>query len=306
MNTQNKIIGLVGFGIIGSSWGLAFLRKGFRIRVFDPSINEETVDSEFFPRASEIIEDTDLADRVTLVSGLEDLSVCDYVQESIVEDLESKQALYAELDEVLAPHTIVGSSTSALCMSDMACGLTGRDRFIVVHPATPPHALPVVEIVPAAFTAGWVVETVDDLLTSLGQTTVTLGREVPGFAMNRLQASLLLCMLELVEDGIVTPDGADKLIRDGFGMRWALLGPFQGVHLNAPGGIADYFQRYARMFDKFCPDGKNLSDFLTPHTEAALQTYCVANSPLADAASLRSKRDAALLSLRSWRLGALQ
>lgn len=305
MKTQNQIIGLVGFGIIGSSWGLAFLRKGFNICVFDPSIDQETLESVFFPRASEITHITDFSDKVTLVSDLRDLDVCDYVQESIVEDLANKRALFAALDEVLAPHTIVGSSTSALGMSDMADGLTSRDRFVVVHPATPPHALPVVEIVPAPFTAGWVVETVDALLTSIGQTTVTLSREVPGFAMNRLQASLLLSMLELVEDGIVTPEGADKLIRDGFGLRWALLGPFQGVHLNAPGGIADYFQRYAPMFDKFCPDGKKLSDFLTPRTKSALQDYCVANAPLADATALRSKRDAALLDLRSWRLGAL-
>lgn len=304
--TQVQSIGLVGFGIIGSSWGLAFLRSGYSLRIFDLSLDQSALESNFFPLASDIARVINPAQKVKLVYSLQDLATCDFVQESIAEDQQRKQELFASLDEILPRNAIVGSSTSALRMSNLVADLAGRDRFVVAHPATPPHALPVVEIVPAPFTADWVVEKTERILSNLGQSTVVLKREVPGFAMNRLQASLLLSMLELVNEGIITPEGADKLIRDGFGLRWALLGPFEGVHLNAPGGIADYFARYAEMFDQFCPNGKKLDDFLGEDTKTALQNYCTSNAPLSDLPELRSKRDAALLGLRDWRSEAIK
>lgn len=306
MTQSGNRIGLVGFGLIGASWAMAFLRKGFEVCIHDPSMTQERLDAEFLPAASKVVNAADIAGKLRIVADIDDLSACDYLQESIREDAKSKQDLFAVLDRIMPGHVVIGSSTSALRMSDLVSDLPGRDRFVVAHPASPPHALPVVEIVPAPFTADWAVARTEDLLKEIGQTPVTLLREVPGFAMNRLQGRLLLSMLELVRDKVVTPQGADALIRDGFGLRWALLGPFEGVHLNAPGGISDYFERYAPMFDRFCPEGQSLRDVLCPETLAALEEYCLAKAPLVDAERHRNARDEALLGLREWRAEAVQ
>ncbi|RDC69040.1 NADPH nitroreductase [Rhodovulum sp. 12E13] len=298
------MIGIVGCGLIGSSWAAAFLRGGHDVVVFDPAVDGQTLRERTVHRLSVDASGgapPSAPGRLTVADAFDALSGCAYVQESIAEDASAKRALFSQLDRALATETIVASSTSALCMSDLAADLPGRARFVVAHPATPPHALPCVEIVPAPFTAEEIVMRTEALLSGIGQTPVRLAHEMPGFAMNRLQGALLLEMIDLVREGVVTPGGADALIRDGFGMRWALLGPLEAVHLNAPGGINDYFTRYRAMFDGFCPDGTRLDDLLTPQTRAALQEYCLAETPLSQAQARRDRRDDALAALRAWR-----
>ncbi|WP_330448266.1 3-hydroxyacyl-CoA dehydrogenase family protein [Paracoccus marcusii] len=81
-------------------------------------------------------------------------------------------------------------------------------------------------------------------MRGVGQVPVRLAREIDGFVLNRLQAVLLAEALSLVAQGIVTPQGLDDTIAHGLGRRWALLGPLATINLNAPGGIADYLDRY--------------------------------------------------------------
>lgn len=286
-------IGIVGCGIIGASWARAFLQAGHAVTVCDPAADAEAL------RAW--LGDADAP--LTVVPEPAMLNACGYVQESITEDADAKRALFATLDAALPRESIVASSTSALCMSELVPDLPGRARFVVAHPASPPHALRAVEIVPAPFTDPGCVDRTETLLANIGQTPVRLTREAPGFVLNRLQGALLLAMIEVVRDGLVSAEGADALLRDSFGMRWALMGPFEGVHLNAPGGIDDYFTRYASMFDRFCPDGKTLSDLLTPQTRAALKAYAEARVPSEAADARRAWRDDVLVELRDWRAG---
>jgi 3-hydroxyacyl-CoA dehydrogenase len=295
MSTQRPPIGIVGCGIIGASWAQAFLRAGHPVLVHDPSA-DLTALRDAMGGAGD-------AGLLTRADGLEALARCAYVQESIIEDATAKRALFERLDAILTAETVVASSTSALCMSDLVPGLAGRARFLVAHPASPPHALPAIEIVPAPFTAPETVARAENMLRGIGQTPVRLNREVPGFVLNRLQAAMLMEMIALVRDGIVSAEGADALMRDSFGMRWAIMGPFAGVHLNAPGGIADYFARYASVFDGFCADGQTLADLLPADTLDALQKYATAQVPLEDMAAQRAWRDDALTGLRDWRAG---
>lgn len=296
MDIKNKTIGIVGCGIIGGSWARAFLTNGYDVVIHDPGADAETLRQRLQRHAKS-------STQITIASELGQLSHCGYVQESTPEDKAFKIAIFEKLDTILPADTVVGSSTSALCMSDLVNNLSGRDRFIVVHPASPPHALPAVEIVPAPFTSIETIEFSEALLRAIGQTPVRLNREVPGFVLNRLQGALLLAMVDVVREGIVSPEGVDALLRDSFGMRWALVGPFEGVHLNAPGGIADYFTRYSAMFDAFCPDGVALNDVLSAETLGKLESYALSSCPLENAEARRAWRDDALLALREWRAG---
>ncbi len=127
--------------------------------------------------------------------------------------------------------------------------MKGKHRCIVAHPVNPPHVVPIVEISPAPWTSPEVVEKTRALHARVGQVPIIVKKEVEGFILNRLQAALLREAWRLVGEDYVTAQDLDKTIRDGLGLRWAFMGPFETIDLNAPGGVSDYAARYGPAFD---------------------------------------------------------
>jgi L-gulonate 3-dehydrogenase len=82
-----------------------------------------------------------------------------------------------------------------------------------------------------------------------GQRPVVVRRELEGFVLNRLQGALLREAFRLVESGAISVEDLDTTVKDGLGLRWAFMGPFETIDLNAPGGIADYCARYGAMYE---------------------------------------------------------
>ena len=78
-------------------------------------------------------------------------------------------------------------------------------------------------------------------------------KEIDGFILNRMQAVLLSEAFRLVGEGYVSAEDLDKTIRDGLGLRWAFMGPFETIELNAPGGIPDYCARFGAMLLSWPP-----------------------------------------------------
>jgi 3-hydroxyacyl-CoA dehydrogenase len=166
----------------------------------------------------------------------------------------AKRAIFTELDRFAPPDAILASSTSALDMSDIAEGLPGAGRTIVAHPVNPPHVIPVVEILPGKRTTTDVVARTRAFLSAVGQSPVLLKLYVPGFLLNRMQAALVREAIHLVECGAADVDAVDAVIRDGLGLRWALLGPFGVANTNADGGIREYFGRYGDSYRELMSD----------------------------------------------------
>jgi 3-hydroxyacyl-CoA dehydrogenase len=154
------------------------------------------------------------------------------------------------MDSLAAPDAILSSSTSFIMASVFSEGLKGRARCLVGHPVNPPHLVPIVEIAPAPWTDPAVVERAKAIYEKAGQVPITLRKEKAGFVLNRLQAVLLAEAFRLVGEGVASAEDVDKTIRDGLGLRWAFMGPFETIELNAPGGIPDYCSRYAASLDR--------------------------------------------------------
>src|SRR5262249_20259952 len=150
----------------------------------------------------------------------------------------------AELDRLAAPDAILASSTSTIVASRFTEKLKGRSRCLVAHPVNPPHLVPLVELVGAPWTSPKVIAKAKALYQAVGQVAIVVKKEVDGFILNRLQAVLLAEAFRLVEGGYVTPQDLDKTLKDGLGLRWSFMGPFETIELNAPGGIPDYCGRY--------------------------------------------------------------
>jgi L-gulonate 3-dehydrogenase len=185
------------------------------------------------------------AARVRAATSLLDaLDGAGFVQESSPETLEAKRTVFAELDRLGAPDAILASSTSTIVPSRFTETLKGRHRCLVAHPVNPPHLVPLVELVGAPWTAAETISRAKAIYESVGQVPIVVRREIDGFILNRLQAVLLSEAFRLVGEGYVTPEDLDKTVKDGLGLRWSFLGPFETIELNAPAGIPDYCQRY--------------------------------------------------------------
>ena len=120
----------------------------------------------------------------------------------------------------------------------------------MAHPGNPPYLLPVVELVPAPWTAPETMNAAYRLYESVGQVPVRLNREVAGFVMNRMQAGVICEAMNLVAEGVMSPGDIDKVMRHSLGLRWSFMGPFETMDLNAPNGVQDYTERYRMSYVK--------------------------------------------------------
>ncbi len=252
-------VAVVGTGLVGRCWAIVLGNAGFHVDLYDQ-------DEAALTRAMKGIEQslTDL-EKFGLVESpskvlkhifvqpdlSKALTDAEYVQENIPERLDAKQAIFAKLDKATSPTAILASSSSGLPASAIAGALKHRERCIVAHPLNPPHIVPLVEVVPAPWTAASVVERTKSILERAGKIPIILKREVPGFIVNRLQGALLHEAFALVEDGCISARDLDKAMTEGLGLRWSVVGPFETIDLNAPSGVGDYAQRYGKMYLDF-------------------------------------------------------
>lgn len=253
-------IAVVGAGSIGVAWSIVFARAGHPVALYEPDDDRRRQACAEVERRLEALEGAGLLDepsadvrrRIEPVGDLGSaVEGAVYVQECAPEDLEVKRGLFSLIDRVAPPAAVLASSSSAIPPSKIAAGIGGAARALVAHPGNPPYLLPIVELVPAPFTAPETVDRAARLLAAAGMSPVRLHREVEGFVFNRLQGAVLREAYCLVRDGVVEPEDLDRVMRDGLGRRWSLLGPFETVELNTRGGIDAHAERlgpaYARM-----------------------------------------------------------
>lgn len=247
-------IAVVGAGLVGRAWAITFARAGRRVELWDPDPTSTEATIATIPQLLANLEiegllkgasAADVGRRIFRAASLpEALAGAIHVQECAPEDVEVKRKLFAELDEAAPADAVLASSSTAILPSRFTDNVAGRSRCIVAHPINPPYLVPAVEIVPAPWTDAAVVTRTRDLMVEVGQAPIVMQREVEGFLMNRLQAAVLQEAFRMVAEGLASVDDIDVGIRKGIGLRWALIGPFETINLNAPGGVADYAGRY--------------------------------------------------------------
>jgi 3-hydroxyacyl-CoA dehydrogenase len=302
-------VAVIGTGVIGRSWIQVFARAGCETRVYDASTDQLrkamawfTGDVASLRERGEIKKKKAKArvGRVTACQTLaEALEGVGYAQESGPESLEQKRALYAELDRAAPADVVLGSSTSANDMTEIARGLAGARRCIVAHPVNPPHVVPVVEVLGGAETAADVVEATMAFLRSVGQSPVLMRRFVPGFLINRMQAALIREAVDLVASGVAGVEAVDTTIRDGLGLRWAFMGPYAVANTNADGGVAEYFTRYRQAYHDLWADLRTdvrLTDALVEELHRQAEAML---GP--DRAAQRAWRDRMIMAIRRTR-----
>lgn len=255
MNTS-----IIGAGSIGVAFAVVFSRAGCRVRMYDPDESRrhaavaELKQCLLDLSTNQLLDENPsvVASRVEVTASLEHaVQDADLVQECAPEKVELKQEIFQRIADAAPAMAVLASSSSALPASVYAPQGPLRERCLVAHPGNPPYLIPVIEIVPSPFTSAQCVLRAEELYRSFGLSPVRVRKEVEGFIFNRLQGAVLREAYCLVRDQVADVEDIDTVMRDGLGLRWSFMGPFETVDLNTRGGIASHAIKmgpaYARM-----------------------------------------------------------
>ena len=230
-------IGVIGAGLMGHGIALNFALGGFDVYLNDTTDESleralENVDVSLGTMKSVGLADDDAATAVpskihTSTSLAETVADVDFVSKPCSRTWELKHEVFARLDELSPPRTILSSNTSSFMSSQLAPATNRPDKVVVANWWNPPYLLPLIEVVRGPDTSDETIDTTAALFTRLGKRPVVLQKESLGFIGNRMQFALLREAISVVERGIATPQDVDEVVKTSFGRRLAVAGPFE-------------------------------------------------------------------------------
>ena len=234
-------IAVIGAGLMGHGIAQEFACADYRVYLHD--INDdllhnarEQIGKNLKLLAEHgIIAQTSIPDTLHRIQSTTELSsaveTADYVVEAVTENLPLKQQIFQELDNLCQPHTILASNTTALMPSQIGLYTDRTDKILNTHYFNPPYLIPLVELIRSPNTSDETVSITYDLLTSIGKTPAIIEKEALGFVGPRLQAALIREAFAIVEQGIASAETVDLVVRNSFGRRLSVAGPFEVFEL---------------------------------------------------------------------------
>ena len=218
-----KKIGVVGCGLMGSGIAEVCARSGYDVVVRE--VNDELLQkgldrirksmAKGVQRGKLTQEEMDAAlARIQGTTKMEDFAPCDLVIEAVVEKMEVKKQVFAELDAICPPHAILASNTSSLCITEMTSATKRPDKVLGMHFFNPPPIMPLLELVRTILTSDETLRTAQEFGKSVGKTTV-VAKDTPGFIVNLLLVPYLLDAVRALENGVATKEDIDTAIKLG-------------------------------------------------------------------------------------------
>jgi 3-hydroxybutyryl-CoA dehydrogenase len=222
-------IGVLGGGLMGHGIAYLFAAAGHPVSMFEPAASVRDALPTRLEAIRKLLDgDAAILPRIAIRDRLADaVTDADVVIEAAPEKLDLKQKIFAEVEALVAPDTILASNSSALRPTDIGRDLVRRDRMIGTHFWNPPHLVPLVEVIETEVTSAATVEATMRLMREAGKKPVHVRRDVPGFIGNRLQHALKREAIALLADGVADAATIDEVVKEGFGARLAVLGPLE-------------------------------------------------------------------------------
>ncbi|WP_457280752.1 3-hydroxyacyl-CoA dehydrogenase [Polaromonas sp. P5_D5] len=254
MEVNYANVGIVGTGAMGRGIAQIAVQAGSIVRLMDAQAGAaEKAREAICAQWDKLVEkgriDAAAAaghkDRLVLASTLTDLAACDLIIEAIVERLEVKKALFAELETLVPVHTVLASNTSSLSVTAIAADLKHPDRLAGYHFFNPVPLMKVVEIIAGLKTIPSVCEGLSQYARQMGHTPVQ-AQDTPGFIVNHAGRGYGTEALRIVSEGIADFATIDRILRDQAGFK---LGPFElmdltGLDVSHPVMESIYHQYY--------------------------------------------------------------
>jgi 3-hydroxybutyryl-CoA dehydrogenase len=248
-----KRLGIVGSGIMGS--GIAEVAAKAGVEVVLRSRKQETADAMVAGLAKSLGKQVEkgrleqaaadeIQGRVRATADLADLAECDLVLESVVEDLEVKKALFAELDGIVKDGAILATNTSTLPVIEMATVTSRPERVMGVHFFNPATAMALVELVPTLLTSPDTVAEARAFAEACGKDPVEV-KDRAGFIVNALLFPYLNNAVRMLEQGTASRDDIDTAMKGGCNFPMGPLALLDLVGLDTSLAILD------ALYDEF-------------------------------------------------------
>jgi 3-hydroxybutyryl-CoA dehydrogenase len=242
--SDGQVLGVVGAGPMGAGIAQIGLTAGLKIVLFD--LNAEALaraGKDIEGRIARMVEKGQLPEgatseamaRLTLAASLAKFAPCDMVIEAIIERLEPKQALFAELEAIVSPDAILASNTSSLSIAAIARNCARKERICGLHFFNPVPLMKLVEVIAAPGTSAEAAERATALSKALGKVPVSV-KDGPGFLVNLQGRGYTTEALAIVQEQVADPATVDRIMKGGAGFR---MGPFElmdltGIDVNYP------------------------------------------------------------------------
>lgn len=220
-----KKLGVVGSGSMGNGIGQCGAQNGYDVVLYDVAEAQlakakARIEGSLRKRAEqgklarEEMERT-LAN-LRYSSDIADLADRDVIVEAVVEKVEVKRGVFAQLEELVGADCLLATNTSSLSLAEIAAGMRDPSRLVGVHFFNPVPAMKLVEIVRTAAARTEVIEAANAFAQSLGKVTIQ-APDSPGFVVNYLQYPFRLNAMRMVERGVATPEDIDAAAKLGLG-----------------------------------------------------------------------------------------
>ena len=218
-----KKIVVIGGGTMGLDIAQVFARSGYEVVVRD--IKDEII------KASEARLNKGLdklvakgkmdeagkkaiTDKISFTVDLAAAADADLVVEAAIENLEIKKSVFAELDSLCKPETILASNTSSISITAIASATKRPDKFIGMHFFNPATVLKLVEVIRGEHTSDETFQAIWELSEAIGKTPVEVN-EAPGFVVNKILIPMINEGIDLVYTGVATVEGVDTAMKLG-------------------------------------------------------------------------------------------
>lgn len=229
-------LGIVGSGLMGRGIAQIAAQAGIAVWLYDnrheAAIEAQAALRQTFAKLADkgkmtAADAAAAGQRIDVAGELVQLAGCQVVVEAIVENLEVKQALFRQLEEVVADDCLLASNTSSLSITAIAAGCRLPERLAGFHFFSPVPLMKIVEVIDGLLTAPWVGPALADLARRCGHTPVR-AQDTPGFIVNHAGRGYLTESLRIVGEGIADFAAIDRVLRGAGGFR---MGPFELLDL---------------------------------------------------------------------------
>jgi len=261
MNIKN--ITVLGTGTMGHGIALLSAKAGLNVVMYGRS--DASLERGFNSIKSSLdllkgegkLDESKCAEILSKIKGVKTIEEAakeaDFIIESLAEDLELKQKIFKQLDEICEKNVILASNTSGLSPTDIAKNVKYPERVVIAHFWNPPYLIPLVEVVPGKKTSKDTMDITMEWIEFIGKKAVKMEKECLGFIGNRLQLALLREAMYIVEQGWAKPEEVDKAIEYGHGRRLPVTGPLCSADL---GGLDIFNNISSYLFKDLCNDAK--------------------------------------------------
>lgn len=223
-------IAIVGGGRMGCGIAFVFALGGYEVSICEVDSKQRIAIPQTITDICELLEinEHNLAPvnvHKDIDSAIPETSVM--VIECATENLAIKQSIFSDLEKLTSPKTILTTNTSAIPISDVARGITHKERVIGTHFWNPPQLIELVEVIIGDQSNPIHADKAMEILSGVGMTPVLVKKDVPGCVGNRLQHALKREAIAIVADGICDARTLDIIVKLGFGARLPIMGPLE-------------------------------------------------------------------------------